>query len=53
MVIRAIQCWHTVPSKDINKKKQRAIKFQKVLQDMAEKVMRFSYNQFKTEQLYG
>lgn len=53
MVIRAIQNWHGLPSKDTNKKKQRAIKFQKVLQDMAEKVMRFTYAQFKTEHLYG
>lgn len=51
MVIRAIQAWHGLPSKDSNKKKQRAIKFQKSLQDMAEKVMRYSYNQFKTDQL--
>lgn len=48
MVIRAIQTWHGLPSKDSNMKKQRAIKFQKTLQDMAEKVMRFSYNQFKS-----
>ena len=35
MVIKAAQAWRNLPPKDLNKKKQRAIKFQKKLQDLA------------------
>jgi hypothetical protein len=47
MVMRSIQAWKSVPSKEANRKKQRAIKFQKILQDLAEKPIRSSYFQFK------
>ena len=40
MIIKGVQAWRGLPPKDTNIKKQRAIKFQKKLQDMAEKAMR-------------
>lgn len=47
MVIKSIHQWKSLPSKDANMKKQRAIKFQKKLQDLAERGFRFIYTVLK------
>ena len=53
MTMKAIQAWHNLPSKDLNKKKQRVIKFQRKLQELAEKGIRYIVNIMKNELLKG
>ena len=53
MTMKALQAWQSLPSRDINKKKQRAIKFQKKLQDLAEKGFRLCFAKFRGTYLEG